>query len=63
MKNINYVVLLQKIMTGDNLNQSQLASILGVSKQYVYDELQSLSHSIIRKCIFIKTPNPKKPIT
>lgn len=35
MKNINYVVLLQKIMTGDNLNQSQLASILGVSKQYV----------------------------
>lgn len=43
------------------ISGADLARFLGVSKQYVYDELQSLSHSIIRKCIFIKTPNPKKP--
>ena len=39
----------------------ELARFLGVSKQYVYTELEALSRSIIRKCIFIKEVNPKNP--
>ena len=35
MKNVNYVVLLEKIMSGEGLNQSQLGEAIGVSKQYI----------------------------
>lgn len=39
----------------------ELVQFLNISSKNIYSEIQTLTQELIRKCIYIKTPNPKKP--